>query len=163
MSASAGGIVVPRIPTQAEPWPGLAGEPGLMLLQRLIKRAEPGQKQRLEPAEVSALERLSEAMRLGLQPARPSEIAGAVEALMWHYPAVHRSEAAAKSVARDWLRDLGHLSAELVDAACSNWRRGPNSYAPMPGHLLAYADPIHVRRAMQLESALRYLNQARGV
>lgn len=163
MSASAGGIMVPKIPTMGEPWPGLAGEHGLTLLQRLIKRSQPGQKARLEPAEVSALERLSEAMRIALQPAKPAEIAALVEALMWHYPAIQRSEAAAKSVARDWLRDLGHLSAELVDAACSNWRRGPNAYAPMPGHLLAYADPVHVRRALQLETVMRYLNQARGV
>ncbi|MCL5779206.1 hypothetical protein M1105_19775 [Limibaculum sp. FT325] len=70
-----------------------------------------------------------------------------IEALGWHYPQAARPAAARASLASDWLRDLGHLPADILDAACTAWRRAPNTYAPTPGHLLALAEPIlHTRQ-----------------
>lgn len=70
-----------------------------------------------------------------------------IDALGWHYPQAARPSAARASLASDWLRDLGHLPADILDAACTAWRRAPNSYAPTPGHLLALAEPIlHTRQ-----------------
>lgn len=65
-----------------------------------------------------------------------------VDRLAWHYPRTARPAAARRSVAEDWLADLAHLPADIIDAACAAWRRAPHDYAPTPGHLLALATPI---------------------
>jgi hypothetical protein len=82
------------------------------------------------------------ALSASLTPAKPSEIASLIEDLAWHYPRQDRPDGARKSLARDWLRDVGHLPADIIDAACTAWRRDANSFAPTPGHILTLAAPI---------------------
>jgi hypothetical protein len=65
-----------------------------------------------------------------------------VDRLAWHYPRTARPANARRAVAEDWLADLAHLPADIIDAACAAWRRAPNIYAPTPGQLLAIANPI---------------------
>jgi hypothetical protein len=72
----------------------------------------------------------------------PAEIAEMVDRLAWHYPRTARPAAARRSIAEDWIADLAHLPADIIDAACASWRRAPNVFAPTPGHLLALATPI---------------------
>jgi hypothetical protein len=98
-----------------------------------------------------------DALRLAMVPAKPVVLGALLQALMWHYPAVQRSPEAAESIAADWLRDLGHLPADIVDAACCGWRRGQNAYAPSPGHLLAIGDPILTARRHLLAMAERLI------
>lgn len=135
-----------HLPTVAEPLPGYLGKPGLRLSRRLI--AESWRPGRTRPNETQAaiLAEMAADLKRALVPAQPEAIGRLVEALMWHYPALPRPERAAASVAADWLRDLGHLPEDLVDAGCAGWRRGTNAFAPTPGHLLAIADPILAAR-----------------
>ncbi len=151
------GAVPPMLPTVERPVPAVEGTDGLRLLRRLMREAVT-KKVRLEPAEAEMLKNLLDEAERSLHPARPAQIAELVQALSWHYPSRGAlSPEANASVAKDWLRDLGHLPEDILDAACSNWRRGPNSYAPMPGHLLAIADPILNARRLLRDFARRYL------
>lgn len=46
--------------------------------------------------------------------------------------------------------DLGDFPADMVFAVCQQWRRGPNTYAPTPDHLLQLGEPIlRVQRILQ--------------
>lgn len=154
MESAGGGVV--RLPTAEEPLPEFLGTHGLQLLRQLIRdlwrdsdRAKVTEAQRAAVAEmVTALDRL-------MVPAKPAEIGRVLEALMHHYPAVTRTPEAAESVAADWLRDMGHLPPDIVDAACTAWRRGQNAFAPTPGHLLALAEPIFVARRHMRDMARR--------
>ncbi|WP_299129441.1 hypothetical protein [uncultured Amaricoccus sp.] len=81
-----------------------------------------------------------------MTPATPQQIAGLIEELVWHYPNPDRPDAARRALAKDWLRDLGHLPEDILEAACTAWRRAPNVFAPTPGQLLALANPIFETR-----------------
>lgn len=142
----AGGGVVP-LPTVEEPLPEYLGTPGLLLLRRLIRdHWKEADRLKLSDEQWQVIGEIVAALDRLMVPAKPAEIGRMLEALMYHYPAVPRLPEAAASIAADWLRDLGHLPADIVDAACTAWRRGQNAYAPTPGHLLSLADPILISR-----------------
>lgn len=152
-----------KLPTPEEPLPAYLGKPGLLQLRQLIKQSWGSSRQTLTAEQSAVVREMIEVLRLTLVPAKPAEIGQMVGDLMWHYPAVSRPPEAASSVAADWIRDLGHLPRDIVDAACSGWRRGPNSFAPAPGHLLAIADPILVARRHLLTLAERLIVPAESV
>lgn len=108
-----------------------------------------------DPEQRKALAEVLTRLEAAMIPAAPEDIARQLEALMWHYPRISRPPEAEASVARDWIGDLGHLPPDIVEAACTVWRRGVNAYAPMPGHLLAIANPILAARRMLLMVARR--------
>lgn len=146
-----------KLPTAEEPLPEFLGTPGLQLLRQLIREAWRSDRPRLNPGQEAVVREIADAAARSLKPAKPAEIGRLLEALMLHYPVVHRTPEAAASIAADWLRDLGHLPRDIVDAACTAWRRGQNAYAPTPGHLLALADPILVARRHLHSMAVRLL------
>lgn len=100
----------------------------------------------LEPDQVPLVGEVARRLSASLIPATPVEIGRLIDGLLWHYPRPERPEEAEESVVLDWVRDLGHLPADIIDAACTAWRRAPNSYAPTPGHLLEIARPILAAR-----------------
>lgn len=63
-------------------------------------------------------------------------------ALLSHFPLRPMSDSERASVARDWLIDLSPLPADIIAAACQEWRRGANAFAPNPGQLLGLAKPV---------------------
>lgn len=155
MNKIAGGDVALKLPTAEEPLPEFLGKPGLLRLRQLIKDGWASNRAPLTGPEEAVVREMIDALRRALVPAKPAAIGRLLEALMWHYPAVPRSPEAAESVAADWLRDLGHMPEDIVDAACTGWRRGANAYAPSPGHLLALAEPILQARRQLLFLAER--------
>lgn len=132
------------VPSAAEPLPAITGTPGMRLLQSWLVKGR--LRQRPAPKEREMIGEAAKALAASLTPATHKEIASMIEELAWHYPRQSRTDAARKSVSRDWLRDLGHLPADIIDAACTAWRRAPYDYAPTPGHILALANPIFERR-----------------
>ena len=155
MNASVVETLVEKLPTVSEPWPGLAQAPGLLLLRRLIKQTAPGRAPEVTDSERRLIDETLGWIEKSLMPAKPDVIGRLIEAVMWHYPPIQRPEKAAHSVAKDWLRDLGHLPEDLLDAACCHWRRGQNSFAPSPGHLLTIANPIWQHRHHLFEMGRR--------
>jgi hypothetical protein len=93
-----------------------------------------------------------------MKPAPAEAILDRIAALALHYPARPLTDAQAERLAADWIADLGHLPADILDAACRDWRRSANGFAPTPGQLLALADPIFRGRAFYLEAAERLLD-----
>jgi len=138
------------LPAVENPMPSLALLPGVVLLkQRSAERHRMGYGAKLPPLKPDQVPLVAEVGRLLsalLIPATPAEIGRMIEALVWHYPHTPRPEHALESVAGDWIRDLGHLPADIIDAACTAWRRAPNAFAPSPGHLLEIANPIMSQR-----------------
>lgn len=140
-------------PSAADPIPTSGIGRGIELLKRRIRRtgAQPSPEDR---AEIGAAET---ALSASLTPATPNEISDAIVALLRHYPTRSHSETAAESVLRDWTSDLGRYPADIVAAACQQWRRQPHEYAPTPGQLLAIAEPIRRMREFYLTIARREL------
>lgn len=138
------------LPSAENHTPGIAGLPGNGLLKmRNERRHRLGYGAKLpdlEPDQVPLMGELARRLSASLIPATPAEIGRMVNGLLWHYPRPDRPEAAEESVVLDWVRDLAHLPVDIIDAACTAWRRAPNSYAPTPGHLLEIARPILVAR-----------------
>lgn len=100
--------------------------------------------------ERMAMERIEAALSLSLAPAKPDLIQNALAALMLHYPVRTMDEKQRQSVLADWIMDLGEFPADVVHAVILSWRRGSNSYAPTPGHLLELGEPIiRVRKMLQ--------------
>jgi hypothetical protein len=103
-------------------------------MQLLRKQIRHGPKRpQLTPEEQADLARAAAALSTSLSPATPGEIAEMIDRLAWHYPRTARPAAARRSIAEDWIADLAHLPADIIDAACAAWRRAPNDYAPTPG------------------------------
>lgn len=107
-------------------------------------------RQSIVRKERVAMERIEAALSLSLAPAKPDLIQKSLMALMLHYPVRPLDDSQRKSVLADWIMDLGDFPADVVFAVCQQWRRGSNSYAPTPGHLLELGEPIiRVRRMLQ--------------
>lgn len=141
-------------PTVAEPLPAVSATPGMRLLRNWTLK--PRQREQPSPEERAQIAPTAAALNAALTPATPQQIAGLIEELVWHYPNPERPDAARHALAKDWLRDLGHLPEDILGAACTAWRRAPNVFAPTPGQLLALANPIFetrrfwARRAVEL-------------
>lgn len=146
-----------KLPTAEEPLPEFLGTPGLQLLRLLIREVWRSDRLRLTPGQEALVREIADAAGRAMKPAKPAEIGRLLEALMLHYPVVKRTPEEAQSIAADWLRDLGHLPLDIVDAACTAWRRGQNAYAPTPGHLLALAEPILIARRHLHSMAVKIL------
>jgi hypothetical protein len=69
-------------------------------------------------------------------PAKPAEIVVELEKLFSHYPQQELPENALKSRWRDWLTDLAGAPLDAVRAACRDWRRSAERFAPTPGQLI---------------------------
>lgn len=142
-------------PTATNPVPILAATPGMKLLRKLGYQDARDAMTDHEPHAL--ITQAAAGLAASLIPASPNDIAEMIRRLAWHYPQPPRTAQAQRAIAEDWLADLAHLPADIIDAACSQWRRAPNVYAPNPGQLLALADPIWRHRRALAERAERLL------
>lgn len=77
-----------------------------------------------------------------LIPAEGREIAVLLESLSVMYPQQDRTEADDRIRARAWMTDLADYPADVIEAACVQWRRKDTPWMPTPGQLIALMDPI---------------------
>ena len=65
------------------------------------------------------------------------ELATILTRLAGHFPPRNIGAGMVDSVLEDWLTDVGHLPAGIIDMACAKWRRDKeNRWFPTPGQLL---------------------------
>lgn len=83
------------------------------------------------------------------RPATQTQFAVILEKLWLHYPE-HRLDAAEqKLVKQDWWRLMGHLPADILQAAADAYVLSPARFAPTPGQLLALVvKPMSYRKAL---------------
>lgn len=142
-------------PTATNPVPILAPTPGMKLLRKL---AYQDAREVMADHETQALiTQAAAGLAASLIPASPNDTAEMIRRLAWHYPQPPRTAQAQRAIAEDWLADLAHLPADIIEAACCEWRRAPNAYAPNPGQFLVLADPIWRHRCALAERAERLL------
>ncbi len=115
-----------------------------------------------EPDRVRLLEEAKTLLDAALFPATAKEIGGHVGTLMLHYPPRTLSPSDRRIVAEDWLSDFGDVPADILQAACQQWRRSPNTYAPTPGHLLELAKPPLETRRLWLRLATEILERQKA-
>tara|TARA_R110002073_G_scaffold303806_1_gene472266 strand:+ start:4355 stop:4861 length:507 start_codon:yes stop_codon:yes gene_type:complete len=142
-------------PAATNPVPSLAAMPGMKLL-RMLAYQEAGRAM-TDPENRAMIAQAAAGLAASLSPANPNEIAQLIRRLAWHYPQPPRLAAAQRAIAEDWLADMAHLPADIIDAACAQWRRAANEYAPTPGQLLALANPIWEQRRTLAIRAERFL------
>lgn len=82
-----------------------------------------------------------------LRPAGPEYVAMALLRLQAHYWRPDFTQAQAKALYADFMDDLSHLPADILDQAIATYRRDPEArFFPRPGQLLAVAEPILAER-----------------
>ena len=64
-----------------------------------------------------------------------------IESLSVMYPQQSRTDADDRIRARTWISDLAEYPADLIDAACAQWRRKDTAFMPSPGQLIALIEP----------------------
>lgn len=145
------------LPTATEPLPTPSNPRGYALL-RSLEAAEAAMS---DPNDRAAIKAATDELRCALQPAERREIAGHVEALACFHPRSTRSDREAGMYVQGWLADLAHLPADIIDAACVEWRRNACPFMPKPGELLTIAEPILRHRKRLYERGERLLNAPR--
>ncbi|WP_068316567.1 hypothetical protein [Aliiruegeria sabulilitoris] len=147
-------------PTAANPLPRSGNAPGMKLLRGWMRRTlNERVRDPIPAAERADMVAIERALSASLSTATTSELRQAVTGLLNHYPARPLSENAAAAVLEDWITDLRSYPADIILAACQQWRREPNTFAPTPGHIIELAEPI--MRVRQLY--LRMVRDALGV
>lgn len=76
------------------------------------------------------------------RPARPDQFAIVLEKLALHYPENRLSPGEQKLVLQDWRRLMGHLPADILQAAADAYVMSPARFFPTPGQLHAQADKL---------------------
>lgn len=106
----------------------------------LAKRPEPGDP---DPADAAAFRNMADEIDALRTPADPRAVMVELERLFAHYPAPVGGwdGAAGRERWKDWLADVGHLPLDIIRAACRDYRRSPERFAPSPGQWLAFAEP----------------------
>lgn len=134
----------------------------MTLLERLIRMPR-DERTRPLPAETLAMVVEAEAaLAAGMQPASLDEVREVMVSLLSHYPSRRMSAPERASVAGDWLVDLSKVPADIIAAACQEWRRGTNTYAPNPGQLLALITPVVEARRLRRRIAADWLAAQRA-
>jgi hypothetical protein len=75
-------------------------------------------------------------------PAEPAQFAVTLERLWLHYPEHRLSPQEQRLVIQDWRRLMGHLPADILQAAADAYVMSPARFAPTPGQLNALADKL---------------------
>ncbi len=101
-----------------------------------------------------------------LRPAKPSHILGRIEVLESRYFEKETIPEVQKQLDREWIEDLSKYPADLLDAACNNWRQSNQNYAPRSaGVLMESVKAEWVRRKVivtNAESVLNLIKDAQG-
>lgn len=133
-------------PSKDNPLPAISGWPGWQLVRH--GRYQDSGEIVIDPDTRAALMQTARALEEALAPALPADAARMIWALFCCYAPRRQGRAAELAVARQWLADLAEYPDDIIDAACTEWRRGQEPFAPRPGEWLALARPIlEARRA----------------
>lgn len=108
-------------------------------------------------SDLPALKSSIAQMRADLEPADPKEITATLARLFSHYPSTQSGNA--MTAAQDWVDDMGQASAIAFRAAVTEWRKGPHSFKPSPGQLLALIERIEAPVRDRLDFALDVLER----
>lgn len=130
-----------RPPSAADPLGALMTTTGKELLSEFLKSGH-SERPAWVASKVRDLEGLLDVLSRSLEPAAPADIREALGALVLHYPARPLEKDQRASVLADWMLDLGRYPADIVFSACQHWRRSPNQFAPTPGHLIEFCEPV---------------------
>lgn len=76
------------------------------------------------------------------RPAKVEQFAVILEKLSLHYPENRLSPAEQKLVLQDWRRLLGHMPADILQAAADAYVMSPARFMPTPGQLNAIAEKL---------------------
>lgn len=87
------------------------------------------------------------------KPAQPEQFAVILEKLSLHYPENRLSPAEQKLVVQDWRRLLGHLPADILQAAADAYVMSSARFMPTPGQLYAVAEKLWGYRKCLAERA----------
>ena len=97
-------------------------------------------------------------LKAALWGAGPDHVATALLRLQGHYWRPDFSPAQARALYEDFMDDLGHIPPDILDEACTTYRRDPEArFFPRPGQLLAIAEPLLAERrraAARIEKAV---------
>lgn len=149
-------------PTAKTPLPGLGNTPSIKLLEAALRMSVEDRRRPWEPAQIHLLEQAKALIEDALVPATAKQIGEHVSAVMLHYPPRALTPKERQLVARDWISDFGNVPSDIAQAACQQWRRSPNTYAPTPGHLLDLAKPPLETRRWWLRFATETLDRQKG-
>lgn len=145
-------------PSRIEPLPAISAHLGWKLIrqtgfQNMVRAAG-------DPDARAALCDAADALEAALAPASSEQAAHILWELGCAMLPRKQSRPAELAAGRQWLADLADYPADIIDAACAEWRRGPNRFFPRPGELLALARPILEARQLWAKRA-RSLADAR--
>lgn len=112
-------------------------------------------------ADMPSLIQICDELQDSLRPASRTEIVRHVGALSLHYPQPDLPEAAHATRWDDWLSDFAEVPADILEAACRDWRRSAERFAPSPGQLLEKVKWIAYRKSM-LTRAQMAISRLRG-
>lgn len=143
-------------PTELSPQTPIVLREGLAGLA-LLKQLRWSDRPTTEQAETLRMAR--PAFERSLTPAEPKAAAVLIEGLRLHYPAQKLNESEAELVAADWLEDFDHVPLDVLEHACRRWRRSPARFAPSPGQLLAFAEPLIEARQVGLRRIDTFLER----
>lgn len=73
--------------------------------------------------------------------------------LVLHYPQPSLPEGANASRWDDWFDDFADIPADILAAACRDWRRSDSRFSPSPGQLLALCVSIRYRPMLAAKAA----------
>jgi len=133
-------------PSKDDPLPAISNWRGWKLIRSI--RDPDGARIAANPEDRTALTQAARALEGALGPAPADNAARMIWALFCCYAPRRQGRAAELAVARQWLADLAEYPDDIIDAACTEWRRGQKPFAPRPGEWLALARPIlDARRA----------------
>lgn len=128
---------VEMLPTESDPLPTFAENPCFALLKMPIDDAV-----KLVDQSREGLKGLEADISNSLKPAQAKSIILFLEALAVHHPMKEMSRAESDLWAKDWISDLAHVPADILESACAQWRRNPTPWMPKPGQLLELISPI---------------------
>lgn len=108
------------------------------------------------------LRQYQELARVAVCPGERREVAAVLARLSVHYPQPDLLPAMADARWADWLHDLRDMPLDVVEGACTHWRRSPAPFMPTPGQLLEIARPMLRHRRTLLSRATTALEVAEG-
>ena len=95
-------------------------------------------------------------MEAAATPANPDYILKQLARLMLHFPSISHSENEMKELLRDYFSDLAEYPQDLIEMACTHYRRSRDSrYFPKVGQLLCLMQDRWSMRKWRLEKLRR--------
>ncbi len=139
------------MPTVSEPLPTLRSEPHYASLKGAWEVAK------IIP--MASLISMRDHIETMMTPASPATSLAWIERLAVHYPRQPRNDREAELLYEDWADDLAGLPADIVAAACAQYRNTPARFMATPGQIRGLAEPIATYRKRLHDRANELLSE----